>query len=136
MPKCPLCNTPGAYVGFSSVECRNPKCTNYVQAMESLCPCCGVAGHTPSEDSVDNSVQVDYVDPSLPNTVAQPGYGGPGFNGEPVNYHADPAHYGADPSSGSYGPTSGNYSPSPVDPDAAVAQDPAYSYAPPSQDPS
>jgi hypothetical protein len=24
--KCPLCRTPGAYIGFSEVTCRNPDC--------------------------------------------------------------------------------------------------------------
>lgn len=45
MAKCPTCGTPGAYVGFSSIECRNSKCIHFVQNEELICPCCGIAGH-------------------------------------------------------------------------------------------
>ncbi len=49
MALCPTCNTPGAYIGFSSVECRNPQCEHFRAAVETICPCCGKVGHTPSE---------------------------------------------------------------------------------------
>jgi hypothetical protein len=29
MSLCPTCKTPGAYVGFTSVECRNPDCQHF-----------------------------------------------------------------------------------------------------------
>jgi hypothetical protein len=41
MAKCPKCRTDGAYVGFSSIECRNPDCEHYVIVEELICPCCG-----------------------------------------------------------------------------------------------
>jgi hypothetical protein len=118
MPRCPLCNTAGAYVGFSSIECRNPECTHYVQAMEALCPCCGIAGHVPSEEPVDSTVQADYVDTSIPGVAVNPGYGSTGY-GEAAAYHVDPAHYGADPSIPAYSPPAGQGIP-----DGLLSQDP------------
>lgn len=50
MAKCPSCGTPGAYIGFSSIECRNSKCEHFVQGMEHICPCCGIAGHVPGQE--------------------------------------------------------------------------------------
>jgi hypothetical protein len=41
MPNCPDCQTPGAYVGFSTVECRNPDCKNFRLPEEPTCGCCG-----------------------------------------------------------------------------------------------
>ncbi len=29
MPNCTACGTPGAYIGFTSVECRNPSCAHF-----------------------------------------------------------------------------------------------------------
>ncbi len=51
MALCPICNTPGAYVGFSSVECRNPDCEHFVAIVEEVCPCCGQIGHQPTQSS-------------------------------------------------------------------------------------
>ena len=45
MADCPLCKTPGAYIGFNSVECRNPDCEHFVLFEEEVCPCCGQIGH-------------------------------------------------------------------------------------------
>lgn len=47
MPACPNCNTPGAYIGFNSVECLNPRCVHYTVREEEICPCCGKPGHIP-----------------------------------------------------------------------------------------
>jgi hypothetical protein len=41
MAICPKCSTPGAYVGFNSVECRNPDCEDYKIEEASACACCG-----------------------------------------------------------------------------------------------
>lgn len=49
MANCPLCNTPGAYIGFNTVECRNPDCEHFVLFEEEICPCCGQAGHDPEK---------------------------------------------------------------------------------------
>lgn len=49
MAECPLCKTPGAYIGFNSVECRNPDCEHFVLFEEEVCPCCGQPGHTPEK---------------------------------------------------------------------------------------
>lgn len=50
MANCPACKTPGAYVGFNSVECRNPRCIHFTIEEEDICPCCGKKGHTPSAE--------------------------------------------------------------------------------------
>jgi len=47
MPICPICNTPGAYIGFNTIECLNPRCVHYKVHEEEICPCCGKVGHTP-----------------------------------------------------------------------------------------
>jgi hypothetical protein len=49
MANCPKCGSPGAYVGFNSVECRNPKCIHFVIEEEAICPCCGKRGHVPGQ---------------------------------------------------------------------------------------
>ncbi|HYF50844.1 MAG TPA: hypothetical protein VEJ63_15625 [Planctomycetota bacterium] len=99
MSNCPICNTPGAYIGFSTVECRNPDCSHYEPKLEELCPCCGVAGHRP-EFEISESVPADNFDPSIPAYSGSSGYGnGPAFSSEPSAYSADPAGYGADGSS-------------------------------------
>ena len=79
MAQCPVCQTPGAYVGFSSIECRNPKCEHFVLVEEYLCPCCGKADHTPDEewDGIPRRDQngtplLDGVDPNDPNPLADP----------------------------------------------------------------
>ena len=51
MALCPVCHTPGAYVGFSAVECRNPDCDHFVLFEEEICPCCGKSGHMPEPGS-------------------------------------------------------------------------------------
>ncbi|MEI6235313.1 MAG: hypothetical protein WCT04_19825 [Planctomycetota bacterium] len=50
MPNCPDCKTPGAYIGFNTIECRNPRCTHFSIEEEDICPCCGKKGHTPGVD--------------------------------------------------------------------------------------
>ena len=50
MANCPVCKTPGAYVGFNSIECRNPHCIHFLLEEEDICPCCGKKGHTPSAE--------------------------------------------------------------------------------------
>ena len=50
MPNCPVCNTPGAYIGFNSIECRNPRCAHFTLEEEDICPCCGKKGHTPGPE--------------------------------------------------------------------------------------
>jgi len=97
MPNCPLCNTPGAYVGFSSVECRNPDCAHYDPKLEYLCPCCGIAGHRPEYEAVE-ATAADNYDPSIPAFSAGNGYNGAAFNAEPASYNADPSGYSAEPS--------------------------------------
>ena len=47
MAHCPDCSTPGAYVGFNSIECLNPHCVHFKIKQEEVCPCCGKAGHVP-----------------------------------------------------------------------------------------
>lgn len=47
MERCPSCNTPGAYIGFNTVECHNPNCEHYVIEEEKVCPCCGRVDHLP-----------------------------------------------------------------------------------------
>ncbi|MEK6879489.1 MAG: hypothetical protein AABY22_07780 [Nanoarchaeota archaeon] len=34
MSKCTVCNSDGAYIGFSSIECINPKCKFYKREWE------------------------------------------------------------------------------------------------------
>jgi len=41
MPICTACGTPGAYIGFSTIECRNPDCDHFKLEEKKLCPCCG-----------------------------------------------------------------------------------------------
>lgn len=43
MANCPKCAAPGAYVGFNSIECRNPDCDEYKIEEASACACCGKA---------------------------------------------------------------------------------------------
>lgn len=52
MPNCPACNTPGAYIGFNSIECRNPRCAYFTIEEEDVCPCCGKKGHTPGPEFI------------------------------------------------------------------------------------
>jgi hypothetical protein len=48
MDLCPVCKTPGAYIGFNTVECRNPDCEHFVIVEEKVCPCCGRVDHLPN----------------------------------------------------------------------------------------
>ncbi|HYG73534.1 MAG TPA: hypothetical protein VEK08_00775 [Planctomycetota bacterium] len=63
MANCPICKTPGAYVGFSTVECRNPDCEHFCINEEKVCPCCGKVGHTPdlAEDAADASQMIGSI---------------------------------------------------------------------------
>lgn len=68
--KCPKCGVPGAYVGLNSVECRNSKCEHFTINEEVVCPCCGIAGHTPKYEMMgaDLSDSKDYsaIPPNFP----------------------------------------------------------------------
>ena len=73
MALCPVCQSPGAYIGFSSIECRNQHCEHFVLFEEILCPCCGKPGHVPSEEcsaqpgQVAQNVQANVITPSTNN---------------------------------------------------------------------
>jgi hypothetical protein len=86
MAQCPVCNTPGAYIGFSTIECRNPDCKHYVVFQEEVCPCCGKVGHQPGE-APDALMHIDTVDTSIPGpgtpSHADPSYCPPGYSVEP-----------------------------------------------------
>jgi hypothetical protein len=47
MPRCPVCDSPGAYIGFNTIECRNPQCEHFVYEQAATCPCCGRTDHIP-----------------------------------------------------------------------------------------
>jgi hypothetical protein len=64
MALCPVCSTPGAYIGFNSVECRNPKCEHFSITLEEVCPCCGQAGHTAAQHSTKARSGIDALDAS------------------------------------------------------------------------
>ena len=50
MPKCPICGTNGAYVGFNTIECRNYDCIHFkLETKAVTCYCCGQEGHDPSD---------------------------------------------------------------------------------------
>ncbi len=66
MAQCPICNTPGAYIGFSTIECRNPDCEHFVIFEEEVCPCCGQAGHNPDMHGLKG------CDPSDKSTSFEP----------------------------------------------------------------
>ncbi len=72
MALCPVCKTPGAYVGFSSVECRNPRCAHFVIEEEKICPCCGIRGHNQEYEmmgmdlSFKKDVGATTVNPATP----------------------------------------------------------------------
>jgi hypothetical protein len=53
MPRCPVCDSPGAYIGFNSIECRNPQCEHFVYEQAATCPCCGRTDHVPEAASAD-----------------------------------------------------------------------------------
>ena len=104
MPQCPVCATPGAYIGFNSVECRNTECEHFTIFEEPVCPCCGKVGHTPTADvgssSADASVSVDAP-------VATPSTNGGGGPGNPYYTGIDYSHVD-DYSSSSYSDSSGD----------------------------
>ena len=77
MAQCPVCNTPGAYIGFTTIECRNPDCEHFVIFEEEVCPCCGQIGHNPDMHALSGgdpansgsgdpvgAVYLDYSDPA------------------------------------------------------------------------
>jgi hypothetical protein len=64
MPKCPVCKTPGAYVGFNTIECRNPRCVHFMIEEEDICPCCGKKGHTPGPEFIKRQ----RANPKTPQT--------------------------------------------------------------------
>lgn len=72
MPRCPICETPGAYIGFSTIECRNPKCEHFVFEEAKTCGCCGG-----SHDSTD-----------CPTGGLTERYDDSGGNGPPSSYSA------------------------------------------------
>jgi hypothetical protein len=49
MSNCPVCGTPGANIGFNSIECRNPQCKHFKLDTKSVCPCCGGEAHLENE---------------------------------------------------------------------------------------
>jgi hypothetical protein len=65
MARCPICGTPGAYIGFTTVEFRNPDCRHFVLMPEKTCPCCGGVGHEPGScaRNVAEHGAVDLVSP-------------------------------------------------------------------------
>jgi hypothetical protein len=65
MAMCPVCATPGAYIGFNSVECRNPECEHFTIAVEEVCPCCGQVGHTPTQSADTGVAGVDQLDAAM-----------------------------------------------------------------------
>ncbi|HEY3324730.1 MAG TPA: hypothetical protein VGP72_30035 [Planctomycetota bacterium] len=75
MSRCPACKTPGAYIGFTTVECQNPECKHFVPIEKRICPCCGIVGHVPdagtSQDTLDTTPQgtVDDADSSSEETA-------------------------------------------------------------------
>lgn len=68
MALCPSCHSPGAYVGFTVIECRNPECTHFKVMVEEAeaCQCC--AGDQQSGEGCER--QVCPIDPSDPTLQA------------------------------------------------------------------
>ena len=64
MARCPICQTPGAYVGFSAIECRNLDCAHFVFVEERVCPRCGEVGHL-SDEECACATAVDAVGAAL-----------------------------------------------------------------------
>ncbi len=58
MANCPQCQTPGAYVGFSSIECRNMDCPHFVFREEKASPDCGQEEHSGASVSQVGSEEV------------------------------------------------------------------------------
>jgi len=65
MASCPICGTPGAYVGFNSIECRNKKCEHFVLQETLSCGCCG-GDHFTVECPSGKASEGDSDDSSLP----------------------------------------------------------------------
>lgn len=59
MARCPECDTPGAYIGWRDIECKNSKCKHFKITEEPICPCYGVAGHKQNTGSVSSDSIVD-----------------------------------------------------------------------------
>jgi hypothetical protein len=95
MALCPICNTPGAYIGFSSIECRNPDCEHFVIFEEEICPCCGQAGHNPDLHSLNGG---DPASNSDPNGTVYLDSSDPSFEPAPTSQDASSIAYdGAQP---------------------------------------
>lgn len=60
MTKCPKCGTPEAYIGFNSIECRNPDCEHFVLEEKKTCGCCGKDDH--GVESCPSTLSEDYDD--------------------------------------------------------------------------
>ena len=91
MSKCPKCQTPGAYIGFSSIECRNPTCLHYSQKLAALCPCCGEAGHRPEYEKANAAADATLYDPNVATS-------GAGSSGTASGADDDEADDGSNPS--------------------------------------
>jgi len=103
MPKCPVCGTSGAYIGFSSIECPNEKCEHFKLEEKRACGCCGSFEH--SVDSCQNTLSEEYDDsggngpPSKYSAGCGCGDGScsicnpvsihPGFSSEPPDWYGD-----------------------------------------------
>lgn len=92
MPKCPVCDTPGAYVGFNSIECRNKDCKHFKIDEEKKCACCG-GGHT--IEFCPNSISAEYDDSGGNGPPSSYSAGGdcsgpnPNYSSEPPDWHGD-----------------------------------------------
>lgn len=88
MAKCPVCDTPGAYVGFNSIECRNKDCEHYkFEEKKNVCGCCGSEGHFSAECPTAQSSEYDESGPP-PNYSGSPDgltYSSP----PPPDWHGD-----------------------------------------------
>ena len=74
MAECPDCKAPNAYVGFSSIECRNKNCTHFKLELKPACGCCGSFDHeTPGCKRTD-----DNDDSTRSQPPAGIGYSGSG----------------------------------------------------------
>jgi hypothetical protein len=74
MPNCPICDAADAYIGFSTIECKNRNCEFYNDdyASKSSCGYCGSSEHRSAECPVKEEAKED-TDSS---------------NGPPSNYSA------------------------------------------------
>ncbi len=88
MALCPICHTPGAYVGFTVVECRNPECTHFkpLPAAEA-CPSCDPTTHDCQFGGIDipdaNNASGNVV-PGLGTGYAPPAAAGGASGNDPA----------------------------------------------------